>query len=477
MTDMQVRLCACGTRLARDNASGRCAACTTGARGTSGIPDGPPEVPLEFWSHPCMRAALDAWHMGRVIAAYRTHPHHGHSLRQETVAAWVGITQPQLSRIENGPALVDLGKLTQWAHLLGIPWQRLWFQMPQQRPSHSLTRAPAPVLGPTPALVPAEVPAEVLSGGPGGDGMAVMQGWRVMDAQIGGAYLYATVTMYLRDEMGPCLFGGVGGDGAGVFTSAAAMTHMAGWMAHEAGRDDHARRHFRRAWDLSTVGAERHLGVDVLNSVAHLARNQGRPDEAIRVTEAARRGLAAGPRNPELSAKLLVTQARCHAALGQARQARALLHDAEAALQGTHDEASSPWVSRFDEGALASDAARCMRQLDDLPAAQGHAERVLQLRPIDRVRARAFGNLTLAAVLIGQGEVERACAVATDVLHTTQALGSYQVIQQLRDLRTLLAPHTASIARTIVESLTEALRQRVWWSQWLNDTPQGTHHD
>lgn len=462
---MDARYCrACGTtRLARDNATARCASCTTGARGVTGTPEMPPGVPLGFWDHPGMRAALDQWHMGRVIAAYRTHPYHGHPLRQETVAAWAGITQPQLSRIENGPPITDLGRLTHWARLLGIPPTRLWFQVPEQHASRPPAHTPAPV-GMSPE-------------GPAGDDMAAMRGWRVVDAQIGGMYLYATVTTYLRDQLGPRLFGCEGGEGAGVFTAAATLTEMAGWMAHEAGRDEDARRHFYRAWDLSTVGRDRHLGVHVLNSVAHLAHHQARPDEAISVAQAAERALTTGPRNPDLKAKLLATQARCHATLGRSWEARALLDDAEAALQGAHDEAPSPWVPSFDQGALACDAARCMRQLGDLPAAQRHAERVLELRPAGRVRSRAFGNLTLASALIGQGELERACAVATDVIHSTQALGSYLVIQQLRELRALLTPHTSPIARTTVEVLTEALRQRVWWYQWITDPPPKAHND
>ncbi|MFC4009402.1 hypothetical protein ACFOY2_19370 [Nonomuraea purpurea] len=304
--------------------------------------------------------------------------------------------------------------------------------------------------------------------------MAVMKGWRVMDARIGGTYLYATVTAYLRDQVAPRLFGG---EGARAFTAAAALTEMAGWMAHEAGRDEDARRHFHRAWDLSTVGPDRHLGIHVLNSVAHLAHHEARPEEAIGVAQAAERALAAGPRNPDLKAKLLATQARCQATLGRPRETRALLARAETALQETHHEAPSPWVSSFDQGALACDAARCMRQLGDLPAAQRYAERVLELRPAGRIRSRAFGNLTLASALIGQGKLDQACAVATDVIHSTQTLGSYLVIQQLRELRALLTPHTAPIACTVVESLTEALRQRAWWYQWLTETPPKAHDD
>ncbi len=81
-----------------------------------------------------MRDALGSWHMGWVIAAYRTHPFHGRPLSQELVGSWVRLTQAQLSRIENGPPLKDLDRLTLWARTLRIPEQRLWFKVRDHRP-------------------------------------------------------------------------------------------------------------------------------------------------------------------------------------------------------------------------------------------------------------------------------------------------------------------------------------------------------
>lgn len=77
-----------------------------------------------------MQDALADWHMGRVIQAYRLHPWHGQPLPQGVVASWVGLTQTQLSRIENGPAPQDLAKLIQWASVLRIPPELLWFKLP-----------------------------------------------------------------------------------------------------------------------------------------------------------------------------------------------------------------------------------------------------------------------------------------------------------------------------------------------------------
>ncbi|WP_280475913.1 helix-turn-helix domain-containing protein [Nocardia asiatica] len=68
--------------------------------------------------------------MGRVIAAYRTHPYHGRTLPQELLASWLGLTQAQLSRIEKGPPPDHLSKLTRWAQALAIPADLLWFKLP-----------------------------------------------------------------------------------------------------------------------------------------------------------------------------------------------------------------------------------------------------------------------------------------------------------------------------------------------------------
>jgi transcriptional regulator with XRE-family HTH domain len=89
-------------------------------------------VPREFWNDTQIRRALDTWHIGRVIYAYRTHPWHGHQLSQDVVAGWLGLTQPQLSRIEGGRAIEDLGRLRPYARALGIPRELLWFKLPDE---------------------------------------------------------------------------------------------------------------------------------------------------------------------------------------------------------------------------------------------------------------------------------------------------------------------------------------------------------
>jgi tetratricopeptide (TPR) repeat protein len=458
----------CGVRLARDNAREMCAACQVSARD---LVLRPPDVPAAFWAADLMRDALESWHMGRVIAAYRAHPYHGRPIPQEIVGGWVGLTQAQLSRIENGPPIKDLDKLIQWARVLRIPPHLLWFKLPEDQPSVPTQRAePLPMqllsganLEPFAFVAGASQPAN------GHNHVAAMQSFRAADRQVGGGHLYATVVKYLHTEMAPRLFGGeLDGDAQLVFTAAAALTEMAGWMAHDAGRDMAAWQHFARSLDLVKVGGDRQLGVHVLASMSHLAHHVGRPDEAITYAQRGRDSLSSGPPQPELEARLLAMQARGFAALRRADDCTQLLHQAERVLTLPHAEQPSPWVSRFDEASLASEAARCLRQLGDLSEAQRQAERILALRPGDHTRSRAFGQLILVTVLIAHGRPDEACAVAQEVLDATQQLGSYLVIQQLLDLKQLLEPHRGNkVVADFLLCLDEALRERLWLYEWL----------
>src|SRR4051812_23296499 len=115
--------CRCGIHLAPDTRTPKCAACAR----IDAVGPKPPDVPEEFWDTSDMREALATRHMGKVIAAYRQHPFHGVLITQTAMARWGMCTQPNLSRLESGPAVDSISKLHTWATLLGIPASHLWF--------------------------------------------------------------------------------------------------------------------------------------------------------------------------------------------------------------------------------------------------------------------------------------------------------------------------------------------------------------
>jgi len=300
-----------------------------------------------------------------------------------------------------------------------------------------------------------------------GDASA-MHAFRTADKTVGGGHLYRTVIDYLHTEVAPQLFGASpSAPGSHLFSSAAALTEMAGWMAHDAGHGTKAGDHFRRSLDLAGVGEDSQLTAHILGSMAHLADHEHQPTEAIAL---ARRGAGTltAPQ-PRLQARLLAIQARGHAALRQRQECVQLLTKAEAILGHNAAEAPSPWISHFDEGSLASESARCMRKLGDHQEARRQSERVIALRPSERTRSRAFGQLGLVAAHLAHGEPEEACAVAFTVFDATESLSSYLVVQQLLHLSQLLKPYRDIAAITeLLDCLETALPQRLLTYQWLD---------
>ncbi|WP_239311406.1 helix-turn-helix transcriptional regulator [Frankia sp. Cj3] len=145
-TAPRLRHCSrCGHRLAADNAGAMCSPCQSAALDAQARP---PAVPPEFWTLDQMRDALATWHMGRVIYAYRHHPHHGYTLPQELVGTWLGLTQAQLSRIENGRAPEELSKLIRYSQILGIPAELLWFDLPGEPRARQPAQARPPIFLP-----------------------------------------------------------------------------------------------------------------------------------------------------------------------------------------------------------------------------------------------------------------------------------------------------------------------------------------
>jgi tetratricopeptide (TPR) repeat protein len=295
-----------------------------------------------------------------------------------------------------------------------------------------------------------------------------MQTFREVDRRVGGGHMYPVVVQYLQATVAPHLFGAVvGADSRTVFMAAGALTEMAGWMAYDSGQPALARQHFNRALDLARIGGDRELCAHILASTSHLASHTHRPDEAIRLARAGQGSLPARSRPPELEARLLAMEARGFAALGDSTATTQILNRAETVLHRAYSAEPSPWISRFDDGSLAAEAARCMQRLELLDEAERHARRMVALRSVDRKRSRAFGQLILASVLLAQGRREEGCAVASDVLEATHSLGSVLVLEQLRELQNVLQPHlsdeaVAEFLNRLGDVLPERRRRYPW---------------
>jgi hypothetical protein len=281
-----------------------------------------------------------------------------------------------------------------------------------------------------------------------------MQSFRQADRRVGGGYMYGSVIRYLKDEIAPTLVDSC----EDRFNAVAALTEMAGWMAHDAGHDDLAQRHFSRALQFTALSDDVELTAHVHASLSHLAMQQERPRDALRRAQAALSLLNRHPHHPALAARLHAMQARALAGLRRRADCARALHKAETALDQPALDARSPWVSPFDHGSLAAEACQAFEILGDLPGARRQAELVVTMRDGSHVRSRAFGQLRLAGSLLAQGEIDHACTITVDALQQSDGVSSRRMSQLVRSLHVSLTPHAAaSEARRAASALTAAL--------------------
>ncbi|GAA4935942.1 hypothetical protein GCM10023224_15930 [Streptomonospora halophila] len=268
----------------------------------------------------------------------------------------------------------------------------------------------------------------------------VVQSFRLADRRMGGGHLYAAVLHYLTTQVGPEL---VAESAGAPFVAAAGLTEMAGWMAHDAGRDHAASRHFHRSLQLAQAAESPALTAQVWASHSHLSLHRHDGDTAL---FAAERGyeLLDGSEDTAVRGRLLAMRARSHAVRGDAAACREALDQAERVLTSSSLRYGSQWASPFDEGSLASEAARSMCDVGDFAAAASFATRALEARAPERMRARTFASLVLARALVGQGEIERACTITLEVGESTGPVGSLVVADQFAQAVHGLVPFAAT---------------------------------
>ncbi|MGH3761187.1 MAG: XRE family transcriptional regulator [Actinophytocola sp.] len=97
----------------------------------------PAQLRNEFFETDEFRAAFESQHIGKIFKAYRNHQRHlqlfGKALNQELLGRWLGLTQAQVSKIENGKRPEqNLETLRNYARILHLPQHLLWFDLPGQ---------------------------------------------------------------------------------------------------------------------------------------------------------------------------------------------------------------------------------------------------------------------------------------------------------------------------------------------------------
>ena len=293
---------------------------------------------------------------------------------------------------------------------------------------------------------------------------AMSEAFQVADRTLGGGLLYHSVTRYIRFEIAPSLVDPPRDcSSSELFSAAASLTEVAGWMAHDGGNDDKSQGHFNQAYHLAVAAENPVLSANVCASLSHLAIQRGQAVDAARISAAglARATHGEGPKH--LVARLYAMCARAAAMQSRVKECHVALEAADDALRNRVGSTRAVWIAGFDEASLAGESALCFYSLGALGEAEDRARKVIELRRIgDRVRSRTFGQLTLANVLVKAGAVEEAARIGSEICLVAASLNSARVrsgISRLgKSLRASRAVHDVAL---FLDHLTQLTERRV----------------
>jgi hypothetical protein len=260
---------------------------------------------------------------------------------------------------------------------------------------------------------------------------AMSESFQVSDRKLGGGLLYHSVARYIKLEIAPSLLDPPRNcSSSELFSAAASLTEVAGWMAHDGRRDDKSQRHFNQAYHLAVAAENPVLCANVCASLSHLAIQRGQAEDAARISAA---GLklatqGGGTGTEQLVARLYAMCAQAAAVQSRSKDCYLALDVARETLCNREGSTRVGWIAEFDEASLAGESALCFFSLGALDEAEDQARKVIELRSIgDRVRSRTFGQLTLANVLLKAGAVGEAARIGSEICLVATSLDSARV--------------------------------------------------
>ncbi|MEU6666312.1 hypothetical protein [Streptomyces sp. NPDC046727] len=213
-----------------------------------------------------------------------------------------------------------------------------------------------------------------------------------------------------------------------------------GWLAHDSGRFDDARSHYAEALATARMTGDPGLEAHAFCNTAFLARDAGRPREAVRAAQAAQR--AAQPLgSARLMSLLALREAGGWAGLADRTGCEQALARAHALFERGRSDADPEWMSFYGEAELEGLEAQCWSTLGDWRRASRHARRAAHLQDPHFTRNIALYTAELADDLAREGRPDEAAAAGLRVLSLLDQVQSSRIQTMLAGTARVLLPH------------------------------------
>jgi tetratricopeptide (TPR) repeat protein len=213
-----------------------------------------------------------------------------------------------------------------------------------------------------------------------------------------------------------------------------------GWLAHDSGRFDDARSHYAEALATARVTGDDALEAHAFCNTAFLARDAGRPREAVRAAQAAQR-VARPLGSPRLMSLLALREAGGWAGLADRTGCEQALARAQAFFERGLSDADPEWMSFYGEAELEGLEAQCWSTLGDWRRAARHAGRAADLQDPHFTRNIALYTAELADDLARGGHPDEGAAAGLRVLELLGEVQSSRIQTMLAATARVLLPH------------------------------------
>lgn len=254
-----------------------------------------------------------------------------------------------------------------------------------------------------------------------------------LDDRFGGGHARAAAAAYLAHEVAPLLQGTTGRHRPELFSAAASLACLLGWMAADDLKTGLSQRYYIQAAKLAHEADNPIIGSGVLRSLAVQAIELGHRKQAAELAEAAHAGLRAGA--PARTRAWIVGMCAETAAAVDRRRAVRLLSAAETDLERADSIPDMQITGNYRRESFEHQTGLMLTQMGDHAGAEKHYTlSVAARRPVER-RTRALIIARIATAQMRQHRPEDAARTILDASGDLSGISSARVHRHLAVLR------------------------------------------